>query len=141
MAMGEEGVEDRTEDATPRRRDEWRKEGRVSQSRELVAAILVLATTGALYGVSTWSLKGVWILFEDTLSQIDRYARNDWTPQTIMAMAHYALKSILFIAAPVGLAGLVASVAGTMIQTGVVWTTKPLEIDPNKLNPMNGLSR
>jgi flagellar biosynthetic protein FlhB len=46
--MAEQDGQDRTEAATPRRRDEALREGRIPRSQELSAATLLLAGTGAL---------------------------------------------------------------------------------------------
>jgi flagellar biosynthetic protein FlhB len=141
MAFGEEGAEDRTEEATQHRREEWRKEGRVVQSRELVAALLVLSCTGALYGVSRWCLGGLWSVFETSFRELDRYAMSDWSPETIMSMLQFMLKALLYIVAPVGVAAFLTGILATLVQTGVVWSSKPLEFDPEKINPLNGFSK
>ena len=48
MAGGDDSFEERTEDATQQRRDDWKKDGRVIQSRELSGAIMLLAITTVL---------------------------------------------------------------------------------------------
>ncbi len=141
MAFGEEGFEERTEEATPQKREEWRDEGRVVQSKELVGSLLMLALVGSLYAASQWSLKGVWYVFETSFNEIGRLSKGDWTPGTVMSMGFFALRSAAYILAPLALAAIVASTGGTLIQTGFVWTSKPLQMDPDKINPMNGLGR
>ena len=142
MAMeDEESGQDRTEEASEHRRNQFREEGQVGQSRELTAAIIVLATIGALTMASHSSLMGIWSVFESSFESMERLSHGDWTPNTVMSIATYVLKALAIILAPILLACLVAGLAGNLIQTGFLWTTKPLEPNLNKLNPMNAISR
>ncbi len=139
--MAEEGLEERTEEATPQRRDEFRKEGRVFQSRELVGATLLLATTLSLQVASNWTLKGMWTVFQSSYQNLSQMGHKDWNADTAMSMATFAIKSIAMLAGPIAVVGLLAAIFATLVQTGIVWTTKPFELDPDKLNPMRGLQR
>ena len=139
--MADESFEERTEEATQQRRDEWREEGRVPQSRELIGACLLMAIIGALYMASQWSLRGVWYVFETSFLELGRLAKGDWNVSTVMSMATFGVRAAGYILAPLALAAVVASTAGSLLQTGFVWTTKTLEADPEKLNPLNGLGR
>jgi flagellar biosynthetic protein FlhB len=141
MASGEDSFEERTEDASQHRRDEWRKEGRVFQSRELVGAILLLGATGALWLGGQNLGKGFWAVFESSFMEIERLSKVEWSIETVMIMMKFSLKALFFILAPVAAAALVLSVGSTLAQTGFVWSTKPLEFDPQKIDPIQGLQR
>jgi flagellar biosynthetic protein FlhB len=141
MANEDESGEDRTEEPSEQRRQEFRERGSVGQSRELVAAIILLAMTGALYFTARWSLKGLWSLFETSFDSGTRLARGDWSIETAMSIVQYALQALLYVSAPVGIAGLLAAVLGNIVQTGFLFTTKPLEPELEKLNPLKGLQR
>jgi len=140
MASEDEG-EERTEEASQRKREEMREQGRVAKSGELVSALLLLATTGVFYGAASWSFRGLGTLFEASFLELGKTGMQDWTSDTIVGMAQFAFKAFAWIVAPVASAGLVAGLAGNVAQFGFMWTTKPLEPDFNKLNPMNGLGR
>jgi len=137
----EESGQDRTEEASEQRKAEFRERGTVGQSRELVGAVIVLAMTAALYGTARWSLMGLWEIFETVLGSGAEMGRSDWTATTMMGLFLYLGKAMLFVMAPVGGAALLAAVVGNLMQTGFMWTTKPLEPDLEKLNPMNGIKR
>ncbi|MEO5666610.1 MAG: flagellar biosynthesis protein FlhB [Bdellovibrionota bacterium] len=139
--MADEEGEERTEEASPRKREEMREQGRVAKSGELVSALLMLATTGVFYGAANWTFKGLGSLFESSFLELGKTGLAEWTPQTVVSMLHFAFKAFAWVVAPVACAGLVAGVAGNIFQFGFMWTTKPLEPDFNKLNPMNGLGR
>jgi flagellar biosynthesis protein FlhB len=140
MASEDEG-EERTEEASPRKREEMREQGRVAKSGELVSALLMLATVGVFSGAASWSFRGLGTLFEASFLELSTTGVQEWTPKTIVAMAHFAFKAFVWVVAPVAAAGMVAGVAGNIVQFGFMWTTKPLEPDFNKLNPLTGFSR
>lgn len=118
-----------------------REEGQVAKSGELVSALLLLATTGVFYAAANWSWRGLGSLFESSFIEVSRIGVSDWTPQTVVAMGQFAFKAFVWVIGPVAAAGFVAGFAGNLMQFGFLWTTKPLEPDFSKLNPINGLSR
>jgi flagellar biosynthetic protein FlhB len=141
MALFDESLEDRTEDASQTRRDEWRDEGRVFQSRELVGALILLAATGALYYGGQWVAMGFWSVFESSFQEVQRLSQSEWSIPLIMAIGKFILKSMFMILGPLGITAMLVSVGATVAQTGFVWTSKPMELDPQKIDPMQGLSR
>lgn len=139
--MSEESLEEKTEEASPRKREQMREDGKVAQSRELVSAILMLAAAGALYYAAGWSFRGIGNLFESSFMELSKAGIREWTPQTIIGMASFSFKAFAWILAPVAGTAMVAGVLGSVLQFGVLWTTKPLELDLNKINPGNGIAR
>jgi flagellar biosynthesis protein FlhB len=140
MASDEDG-EEKTEEASPRKREEVRKEGKVAKSAELVSALLVLMTTGAFYAASEWSFRGLGSLFESSFMELGKTGVSEWTPQTIAAMGQFSFKAFVWILAPVAGTAVLAGLLGNILQFGFVWTTKPLEPDLSKLSPMKGITR
>jgi len=141
MADGDESLEDRTEEASQTRRDEFRKEGKVLNSKDLSSAGLLIGTTMALYFSAKWSMQAIWKAFETSFSELPRYIATDWTPQTVMPMIEFTFKVVLYASAPVCIAGFLIGLLSSVAQGGFTWTSKPLELDPNKLNPLTGITR
>lgn len=139
--MADEDLDDKTEEASEHRRAEWKKEGKVSQSRELTSAIILLAVLICMYASSAWSLKGVASVFESSLGELRNYSQRDWDVSTISSISFFALKSFFFIILPVGLCSFVMGIVATIMQTGFVWSTKSLEPDLEKINPISGMQR
>jgi len=137
----EEDLDDKTEEASQHRRDEWKKEGRVSQSKELTSAILLLAALLTLYMFSSWSLKGVASVFELSLGELGKFASTDWDTGTFASITAFSIKSFLLILLPLGVCTAVVGIAASLMQTGLIWSTKPLEPDISKLNPVKGLQK
>ncbi len=138
---GDESLEEKTEDATQSRRDEWRSQGQVSQSKEVGAALVVLATTGAIYISSTWAFSGIRGLFNDLLGDLNHFVMRDWSAGTVIKLGSYVAKMLLYILGPIVGAALVVGIVGTLLQVGFLWTTRPLEPDLDRINPLSGLKR
>lgn len=141
-AAGEDGFEEKTEEATPKKLADMRREGKVAQSKELVSAVLVLATTGALWASASWAFNGIGSVFESSFLEMSRLAKSEWTAETIVAAATFFFKALVFILAPLGLASVASALLASVSQHGgFLWSSKPLEPDLKKLNPQNAVKR
>ncbi len=138
---GAEGFEERTEEPTQHKRDELKKDGQVSQSRELSGALMILSAIGALYATARWSAKGLLNLFEDLLSDMSRMVQADWSPAYVVALAGHLMKSLVYILGPILGATMFMVLLSSVAQTGFVWTTKPLEPELDRLSPLAGLKK
>lgn len=138
MANQEQG-DNRTEDPTPRRRQQAREEGRLAKSQELVAgavlvtgAVLIAGAAGRSvgdYAIELFQVAPGWLSTTDqTVSGAIALMRN-LTWRTALAMAPFF----------VGL--LIAAIALGLVQTrgNVSWT--PLRPDPARINPIAGFGR
>jgi flagellar biosynthetic protein FlhB len=131
-------VEERTESATPRRREEVRRRGQTARSADLNAAVALLV--GVLFLRSwgetlvTWSLD----LLGTTLTSLDQ---PDLTPEAVVrGLSSFSLFSLNVLGPVFGvmlLSGVVANVA----QTGLLFTLRPLTPDFTRLNPLQGARR
>ena len=128
--------EDRSQRATPRRREKARERGQVVRSRELPSALTLLAVAALLrWGqpgwISTWR-----VLFRDLLASVSRGDLNGMTPD--IASTGWV---IIRWAAPAILLAWCISAAGLLAQGGFVLS--PLALGPNfgRLNPVNNISR
>lgn len=128
---------EKTERATPRRREEARKKGQVAKSNEIVS---VLVLTAILLALQVW-LPDMFRSFQELFVYTLKYAKTDFTVEKAMMLF---LEILLFIArmlGPVLVAAVVAGYVSNIIQTGFLFTTQPLKVDLNRLNPVNGLQR
>ena len=138
---GESNQDEKTEDPSQARRDQLRDEGQVVQSREVAAAIVLLSTAGALWGAGQWSLRGIWTVFETTLGDLPKLGLGNMTIPMVMSAAGWMMKALVMILAPVALAALIAGIFSSVAQIGFVWSTKPMELDLDKLNPSHRLGK
>lgn len=141
MSDQDKGLEEKTEEASQYRRDEWRKEGRVFQSKELTGAVLLFSMTVVLYLSSSYIFGGMSWVFQDILGDLPRVIAEDWSAEKVVSVGSYAYTAFAKILFPIAATAILVGILGTLAQTGVVWSTKPLEINLEKLNPMKGISR
>ena len=52
--MAETAAQEKTEKATPRRRQDARKKGQVAHSREISSVLILMATMGVFYFAGSW---------------------------------------------------------------------------------------
>jgi flagellar biosynthetic protein FlhB len=127
---------ERTEPATPRRRQEARNKGQVAKSQDLPAAIVLLAaivTIDALGG-SIWN--SLLSLMQGTLDVPAIPSAGELAPLSL-AVFIVGGKAILPFLAVV----LAASLAAVYWQVGFLFTWRPVTPSLAKLNPLQGFKR
>ena len=130
--------QERTEQATSRRREEAREKGQVARSQEVVSvSILVAGLIFFYFGGST--------LLSKTMDVMTSGFRNvylaDLTPDsTSQIITQYILKGfgILF---PLLIAILIAAVLGNVLQFGFMVTSESVQPKIDKISPAKGLKR
>lgn len=133
--------EDLSDEASPYRLEEFRKQGRVSQSRELSGVIALLACGLTFYALSPSMLAQVTDLMKDVF-QTDLSSRMDLGSTAILNGVFFkALKVLFWVAFPVTMMGFVSGIFGSYVQVGSVFSTEPLAADMSRLDPVKGLQR
>ena len=130
--------QDKTEEPTAHKLEEARKDGNVSKSQELNSALLLIFASATLYGLGGWMYHEFEILFEHFYRILDQPVLN--TPNAISYMM-VALKFGLIILLPFLIILSVMSVLVNLLQTGVVFAPKALELKPDKLDPSKGIKK
>ncbi len=136
--MAEESNDDRTEEATQTRRDEFRKRGQVPQSKEFASAFLLLALSGLLLGLSRYFFQEFSELFRYSYGQDLVYMiRNDNFSD---AARFVGIKFFTLVTPFLGIAFII-SVAASVMQTGLLQVEDALTPKFEKLDPIQGLKR
>ena len=140
--MAEEGDrEDKTESATPKRRDDAREQGQVAMSTDaiaaagLVASAVVLVVGGGMLASSTGMLVRGACLDVGALGRME-FTENEWAAlvtQSVKALGVPTMTIILPLLAVVMLAA--------YAQSGLKITPKAIAWNPGRLNPMQGFGR
>lgn len=130
--------EDKSEEPSAQRRDDFRKEGQVAQSKELTSLMVLLATLTAMYFAGPALITDFMnvtrkLLFESATTNLDAQEAARLLKIVIIACAKVVM--------PIAFAGFVAGIVGSVMQFGFLVTTKPLEPDLNRLNPVSGMQR
>jgi flagellar biosynthetic protein FlhB len=130
--------DERSEAATPRRRSEARRRGQVPKSNEVVSAVGILVAFALLQWAAPTALAEMGESMRQTYRQLPR---EDITPARV---AQYGLAGATTLARAVGplaLGVLVCGVAVNVVQTGLLFSCHALKPDPQRINPLRGLSR
>jgi len=128
--------ENKTEKATPYRRGKLKSEGNVAKSQEVVSALLMLVSTGALFFIGY----KIYILFSDILLDGSLAAQDfSYTPYDATRFMGLSFKKALTEISPFFILAVLIIVFGYILQFGFIFSFKPLEPNFSKLNPINGI--
>jgi flagellar biosynthetic protein FlhB len=127
--------EDRTEDATPKRLQKAREEGRIPVSRELVGFAGLAGVTLAVVYMTPATVSGLGRSLSVFLSHLD--TPNLAGPAGLSLAGEALLRGI----APFALAALLAGVASVLAQTAFLLRPSALHPDFSRLSPAAGLKR
>jgi flagellar biosynthetic protein FlhB len=130
--------QERTEEATAKRRREFREKGQVAQSKEVQSALLLTAFLLLWYFYCPVFWHNLSLLVQKLLAIAGTFAV---TPVSSMQLAVMVLGRMALLLAPLLLLGMIVGFLASFLQIGWLFTSKPLQPDINKLNPVQGLSR
>lgn len=132
------GLDDRTEEATPERRDEFRERGQIPVSKDLSSVFVLVACVIAFSAGSGQLLGRLQRLFIAHFQSIQstRQGHGD-----IMLVLSDSWISMLKIIIPICSVTLAASAAITLMQTKANWSWERLSPDFSRLNLFSGLKR
>lgn len=130
--------QERSEQATPKRREEARQRGQVARSREIHSAALILG------GVFAFSMMGPMVVSETKKIMVETLGTLSSTPMTEASFYQVATaqfsKTLLIIVPVMGILGAI-SIAASLGQHGWVWSTSALAPDWSRINPLKGVQR
>jgi flagellar biosynthetic protein FlhB len=131
--------QERTESATPKRREEARKEGRVPRSAELSGAVLLLAgACGLAYAAGDGMAHQARAFLS---ADLDWLGAGTLTTGGAAALMRQAAEHMLMAFWPFALVVAGFSVLVGAVQGRGIITLKPLEPKLSHLNPMSGIGR
>lgn len=128
--------DDKTEEATPKKKSESRNKGQIARSKDVSVAITMVICTlliSSLWGMLTNGFKEVLIYF------LNFPMIRDFNHATISNLAITTVIKIGSYLLPFALPIMVGGVIASLLQTGFIITTEPLKPSFGKLNPLSGL--
>ncbi|SMB29965.1 flagellar export pore protein [Sterolibacterium denitrificans] len=136
--MAEDSDLERTEPASSRRLEQAREDGRVPHSRELSAFLVLLAGVSALWTMGGWFAQHAKQLMRRGLS----FGHDQAFDPYALANAFLSLSmEAMTLLAPLFLVAVLGALAGPLMLGGVVFSSKALAPDFNRINPLSGLKR
>lgn len=137
--MPETAGQEKTEKATPKKKEEARKKGQVAISREISSAMVLLAALGFFYFAGSW-------MFWHLADLVTRVFQNIGTLRfnTINEVSVFSLEimsRLLAILAPLLLPLAILGLAANILQVGFKMSTEAIAPKMSKLNPISGMKR
>ena len=136
--MAEESFQEKTEQATPKRREDSRRKGQVARSSEL-SSIAILAT-----GLLALSALGPYMFDQLSVFMVDALTNGiavEIDPATLHLNIGAWVLGFARIVAPIIALLVLAALAVNYAQVGVLFTLQPLEPKAERLSPLSGLKR
>jgi flagellar biosynthetic protein FlhB len=137
--MAENSYQDRTEKATPKRRQDARKKGQVAQSREIPSVLILMMSLGVFFFAGSWMFWNLAGFMSDTLRSSAQLLIADIPDATVFVLQ--TARAIFKILLPLLLVVFVAGLAGNVAQSGFLLSSEALAPKWTKLNPASGLKR
>ena len=139
--FADEGGADKTEEATPKKLQDARKEGQVARSQELSTAVMLLAFFVVIKVFVGFIGKRFLGSFTEIYQVIDVYTTDEFGSGMAGAFMRDSLVEVLIICLPVFIAAVLVAFVVTVAQVKWQVTTKPLQPKFSKFNPVNGFKR
>jgi flagellar biosynthetic protein FlhB len=130
--------EERTEQATPRRRQDLREKGQVSKSIEVCATVGLLGSLLALKSFGAGMVERMMAISRDHIARAATFNMTVPTMQQEFLTVTLAVFSML---TPFLLVVMVVGLASNLLQVGFIFSTRSLQPDFARLNPLEGLKR
>ncbi len=130
---------DKTEKATPKKRQDLRKKGQVMQSRELPANLILLILFISMRILGNFLYQESWAVFHMFFTETSTFSLED--PSEIMRLATFVILQIAKMTAPFFLIAILVGVLGTYVQIGFLFTFEPLKPKFSNINPLKGLKK
>ncbi|WP_195573191.1 flagellar biosynthesis protein FlhB [Paenibacillus sp. 1001270B_150601_E10] len=130
--------QEKTEKATPKKRQESRQKGQVAKSQELPGAGILTLTFASLLLLGGFFKDRIISMFSDPLSH---RMGMDLTLNNIMDYFSQLFIQFLIIMAPIFIVVMIVGAVMNYIQIGFLFTGEPLKVKFSKINPVEGFKK
>lgn len=134
--MPEQDGQDKTEKATPKRREDEKEKGNVAKSQDLSSVAVLLAGIFGLQIFSVKLFKVITELIRETYSNLHTFTV---TQQTLQEQTIDMLLFVLPAVVPVLIIIMIVGIVVNFAQVGVVFASKAMAPDFKRISPLKGL--
>ena len=138
--FAQSGAGEKTEKATPKKREDARKKGQVLQSREISSAMVLMFVfvTLRIFGPNMYNQ-----IIAYTKVVFTEYPKMDnfYMPDILVRVFIDSVTVMLKATAPVLLVALLAGIIAGYAQVGFLFTLETLSVKFNRINPISGFKR
>ncbi len=130
---------EKTEKATPKKRQDARKKGQVLKSQDVSAAFLLLISFIFIFFYAKFIYERLHNLTEDFL--VNDIFTEISSIEIALEIYSEMLIEMAFMILPVMVVALIAGVGANYIQFGFLFTTETLKLDLKKMDPIKGIKK
>jgi flagellar biosynthetic protein FlhB len=131
-------AEEKTEKATPKKREDERKKGKVAKSQDVNTALLLFALFILLFVLGSWFKNKLLDLYVVSFTE---YIYDDIDMQGILFLFWQLFMQFLWITGPIMAIAVIAALTANLMQVGFLFTSDPLKFDLKKIDPISGAKR
>ncbi len=129
------GADEKTEEATPKKKSDSRKKGQVPRSKDVGLAITMIATTLVIVTISGFIVS---TLRDGVIYFLGDMGTMELTENSLNSINKLAVSKAAIAIMPVVLPIMIAGVAASLIQSGFLVVKDAIKPSLGKLNPING---
>lgn len=133
--------DDLSDEPSSYRLEEFRRKGKVSQSRELSGLIGLFGAMAAVYAMTPSIGEDVSAYMREVFDAGYTARINFGDGATLNVTLMRALKLLAMLGLPIAAVGFVMSFFGSFAQIGSIFSTEPLSPDIDRINPIKGFQR
>ena len=136
--MAEESSQEKTEEATPKRREEARNKGQVARSSELSSVAILMSGVLALGGLGSYMYSKLSFFMVEMLSNA---VFIELTPINVAGVLETWFNHYVLIVGPLIVVLVLAALLVNYAQVGILFTADPLIPKANRISPLSGVKR
>ncbi|MFS0782286.1 flagellar biosynthesis protein FlhB [Bacillus sp. 1P06AnD] len=129
---------EKTEKATPKKKQDARKKGQVAKSQDVNTAIVLLASFGVMSFLGGYMKEHLLGIYKMTF---EKYLTMPLTEANVHTLFISMVEKAAYVLLPVMLAAMVGGVAANYMQVGVLFSAEAIQFKLNKINPISGFKR
>ncbi|OCA89620.1 flagellar biosynthesis protein FlhB [Bacillus sp. FJAT-27986] len=129
---------EKTEKATPKKRQDARKKGQVAKSQDINTAVVLLGVFLILYIAGGFLKDRLLVIFK---YPINLSATFSYSEADLYLMLIELLKQMAIILGPIMLAAFIAGIIANFAQVGAMFSTETIQFKLEKIDPIKGFKR
>ena len=137
--MPETEGQEKTEKATPKKKEEARKKGQVASSREVSSASVLLASLGFFYFAGSWMFWNLSQVITRVFQNIGALQFNSIGEASVFSLE--LLTRLMVILIPLFLPLLILGFVANILQVGFKMSSEAIAPKLDKLSPISGIKR
>lgn len=130
--------EEKTEEATPKKKSDARKKGQVAKSKEVGLALTLLASTLVLVMLGEYLAKSLSNILSAFLTN---YLTMNLSNDNIISLMILVTEKLMLVILPVVVPIMVMGIIANFLQSGFLMTLETIKPQFSKLNPISGFKK